>query len=135
MSCHVVRIFCSINLFAYTFYGLFLADVDITLKRFHDTAGICGYITRQCFTAALSPNALSSAARGILQAINQTENLADTILKVHNSRPFHRVFDISPSPQTKCWINCLIRFVSDWGLSEMMAVLDRRGVDAVYHFY
>jgi len=71
---------------------MFLAGVDITLKRFHDTTSICGYIPRPCFAAALSPDALLSATREILEAIDETENLVDTITKVHNGRPIHRYY-------------------------------------------
>jgi hypothetical protein len=114
---------------------MFLAGVDITLKRFHDTTSICGYIPRPCFAAALSPDALSSATREILQAIEETENLADTIIKVHNGQPIHCAFEIFPSPLSRRWINCLIRPVSDWAFSQMVIKLDRQGADAAYYFY
>ena len=38
---------------AYTIYRLFLASIDITLKRFQEASRICGYIPRQCFEAAV----------------------------------------------------------------------------------
>jgi hypothetical protein len=76
------------------FLGLFLADVDITLKRFKDTTRICGYIPRQCFAAALALDALSAATHLILQAIIETEKLADTIAKVNKGEPIHRAFSI-----------------------------------------
>ena len=114
---------------------MFLASVDITLKRFRDTTSICGHLPRPCFAAALSPDALVSAAREILEAIDETENLAKTITKVHNGRPVHPAFEIFPSPDSRRWINCLIRPVSDWAFSQMLAELDRRGADAAYHFY
>jgi hypothetical protein len=98
IPCHVVRVFRSINPSAHTFYRLFLADVDITLKRFQDTTHICGYVPRRCFAAALSPHALLSATRVILEAIDETENLADTIAKMHSGQPIHRAFEIFPSP-------------------------------------
>ena len=125
-SCHVVRVFRSINSSAHTFYRLFLADVDMTLKRFHDTTSICGYIPRQCFAAALSPDALLSAGRVILDAINETKNLEVAITRVHNGQPIHRAFEIFPSPNSRRWINCLIRPVSDWAFSQMMAKPTRR---------
>ena len=114
---------------------MFLAGVDITLKRFHDTASICGYIPRPCFAAASSPDALLSATREILDAIDATKNLVDAIANVHNGQPIHRAFEIFPSPESRRWINCLIRPVSDWAFSQMIAELDRRGADAAYHFY
>jgi hypothetical protein len=107
----------------------------MTLKRFHDTTSICGYIPRQCFAAALSPDALLSAGRVILDAINETKNLEVAITRVHNGQPIHRAFEIFPSPNSRRWINCLIRPVSDWAFSQMMAELDRQGADAAYHFY
>jgi hypothetical protein len=114
---------------------MFLAGVDITLKRFRDITNICGHIPRPCFAAALSPDALLSATREILDAIDETKNLADTIAKVHNGRPIHRAFEIFPSPESRRWINCLIRPVSDWAFSQMLAELDRQGADAAYRFY
>jgi len=87
---------------------MFLTGVDITLKRFHDTTSICGYIPLPCFAAALSPDALLSATREILEAIDETKNLADTIVKVHNGQPIHCAFEKFSSPKSKCWINCLM---------------------------
>ena len=114
---------------------MFLTGVDITLKRFHDTTRICGYIPRPCFAAALSPDALLSAAGEILQAIDETKNLADAIDKVHSGQSIHRAFEIFPSIRSRRWIRCLIRPVSDWAFSQMMAELDRQGADAAYLFY
>jgi hypothetical protein len=135
ISCHVVRVFRSINSSAHTFYRLFLADVDITLKRFHDITSICGYIPRRCFAAGLSLEALSTATRIILTAIDETKNLSDTVAKVDNGRPIHHAFEIFPSPESRRWINCLVRPVSDWAFSQMMVELGRQGADAAYHFY
>jgi hypothetical protein len=100
-----------------------------------DTTRVCEYIPRQCFAAALSPDALSSATRVTLKAIGETEKLADTIAKVEHGEPIHSAFEIYPSPESRCWINCLVRPVSDWAFYQMMAELDRRGADAAYQFY
>jgi hypothetical protein len=135
ISCHIVRVFRSINSSAHTFYRLFLADVDITLKRFHDITSICGHIPRRCFKAALSLEALSTATRVILAAIDETKKLSDAVTKVHNGQPIHRAFKIFPSPKSRFFINCLVRPVSDWAFSQMMVELGRQGADAAYNFY
>lgn len=54
---------------------------------------------------------------------------------MHSGQPIHRAFEISPSPQNRHWINCLIRPVSDWAFSQMVTEMDRRGADAAYRFY
>ena len=108
ISCHIVRVFRSINSSAHTFYRMFLTGIDITLKQFHDTTRICGYIPCPCFTAALSPDTLLSAAGKILHAINETKNLVDAIVNVHSDQLIHRAFEIFPSIQSRRWIRCLI---------------------------
>jgi len=135
ISCRVVRVFCSINSSPHTFCRLFLADVDITLKRFEDVTRICGHTPRQCFEIALSPDALLSATNGIIRAIKRTQNLPDTIFSVNAGEQVHCAFEVYPSLEDRAWIQCLVRPVSDWAFSQIMAEMDRRGPETVCRSY
>jgi hypothetical protein len=135
ISCRVVRVFRLINSSAHSFYRLFLTDADITLKRFNDATHICGYIPRQCLRAAYSPETLSAVTEEVRGAIRATTNLKDAIMSVSTGEPIHRAFEMYPSLKNRAWIHCLVRPVSDWAFSEMIAELDRRGAAAAYELY
>jgi hypothetical protein len=135
ISCRVVRVFCLSNLSADTFYRLFLAEVDITLKRFNDATHICGYIPRQCLKATSSPNALLTTTNEIKSAITETTKLRHAITSVSSGKPIHRLFQIYPSLPSRDWGQYFIRPISDWALSEMLAELDLRDAGAAYTLY
>jgi hypothetical protein len=134
ISCCIVCVFRLSNSPAYTVYRLFLASIDITLERFHQTSHICGYTPRQCFEAAVSPDSLRDATQAITTAIRDIKELY-TLASVHGGETVHRAFQIRPSPESRRWNGCLIEPVSVWAFSQMMTVLDRRSMDAAYTFY
>jgi hypothetical protein len=134
ISCRIVRVFRFGNSPAYTVYRLFLASIDITLKRFQDTSRICGNIPRQCFEAAVSPATLHNATSVIKAAIGETEKLSEAVKNVNCGDTIHRAFQIRPS-QIRFWDSCLVEPVSDWAFSEMMNELGKQSTDAAYKFY
>lgn len=133
IPCCIVCVFHSFKSPAHTFYRLFLASNDITLKRCLEVTRICGHIPRQCFRAALSPESLSFNTTAALNAIRGIDRLANVIIQVHTGNLIHPAFEIYPSSNSRQLETCLTRPVSDWAFSQMMAELDRRG--ATYEFY
>ncbi|KIL65168.1 hypothetical protein M378DRAFT_32723, partial [Amanita muscaria Koide BX008] len=116
--------------------SLFLASIDITLKRFRITSYVCGLIPRSCFEAAVSSKMLRDAKDAIIDAIEGTPQLSRAIVHVHSGAIVHRAFQIRPSsPTSRGWSSCLTEAVSDWAFKKMMDYLDRRGADAAYNFY
>jgi hypothetical protein len=135
ISCFIVRVFRLSNSPAYTVYRLFLASIDITLERFHQTSHICGYTPRQCLGAAVSPDSLRRATQAITTAIKNIKELSDTLASVQGGETVHRAFQIRPSPESRGWNSYLTEPVSVWAFSQMMTDLDRRSMDAAYTFY
>jgi hypothetical protein len=61
---------------------------DIGFKALQDTASICGFIPRTCFTAALSPEGLTDAKDEVNAAILEcSTNLEAAILNVRGDTP------------------------------------------------
>jgi hypothetical protein len=135
ISCRVVRVFRLINSSAHIFYRLFLADLDITLKRFNDATRICGHVPRQCLKAASSPTALTSATTQLTRAVALITDLEDVIASAYTGEPIHRALEIYPAPDTRDWLQCLARPVSEWAFSQMVIKMDRRSATAAENFY
>ncbi len=114
---------------------MFLQSADITLKRLQEASRICGNIPRPCFEAAASPACLRYATNEIRDAIKNTEDLSNAVIKVNSGDKIHRAFQVRPSSEDRFWNTCPVEPVSDWALSEIMADLHRRTVDAAYRFY
>ena len=94
ISCCIVRVFRLSKSPAYTVYRLFLASIDITLERFHQTSHICGYAPRQCFEAAVSPDSLRDATQAVTTAIREIKELSETLASMHGGETVHHAFQI-----------------------------------------
>ena len=112
-----------------------MSPLDITLQRLKAVVRICGYNPRECCTAAVSPLALTTATQKIIHAIRTTKDLRHAVRNVTTGQPIHRAFEIWPSPNNRCWECCVVRPISDWAFSQMIADLDRRDPEAANDFY
>ena len=112
-----------------TIYRLFLHRKDITLKQFQESSRICGNLPRPVSLAQLL-----IATKEIRDAIHETEAFSDVLYNVGRDGTIHHAIQVRPS-EHRFWNSRLVEPVSDWALSEMMAELQRRSVDAAYKFY
>lgn len=114
--------------------SLLLESKDITLKRLQEASRICGNIPRKCSAAAVSPLALSLARQRIRVAIQQINELSDTIIKVRVGGESD-IFQIRPLSEHRFWVDYCVEPVSAWALSEMLDVLDERKAGSAYGVY
>jgi hypothetical protein len=80
---------------------LFLEDLDITLKRFEETTGICGNIPRECFELAVSPETLSIAKTIVLNGIMGNKDMAGAMFG-RTGDLTQSAFEIYTLPRTGC---------------------------------
>lgn len=111
---------------------MFLANIDLPLKRLQAVIRICGHNPRRCLDAAVSP---AEASQNIIAAINECNNLREVISQAHSGQQIHRAFEIYPALPSRQLDICLIRPISDWVFSHIIAELDRQGADAAYRLY
>lgn len=102
--------------------SLLLEREDITPKRLQEASRICGNIPRECFSAAVSPDALQDAEKTIKGAIKNSNNLSDAFRRVSvgGETVIHRIFQIRPSSERRLWIDCFVEPVSDWSFLELL---------------
>lgn len=79
---------------------------------------------RQCRKASVLPDVLTDVSDSINLAIKETTNLSDNMNNVATGQPIHRAFEIWPSPNSRAWSSFVIKPISDWAFSQMVAELD-----------
>lgn len=137
IPCCIVRLFWLGYLYNLPnpIYRLFLAGIDLPLKRLQAAISVCGNNPRQCLDAAVSLAALSDASQSIIAAINRCKDLHKAISQAHTGQPIHEAFEIYPALPSRQLDSCLMQPISEWALLHMIAELDRQGADAAYNLY
>jgi hypothetical protein len=132
IHCCIVRLFWLEDNLPYPVFRLFLASEDVPLTRLLEAIRVFGYNPRRCLKEAVSSATLSRSRGKIIAGIR---DLRKVISQAHAGESIHQAFEIYPSLPCRQLATCLVRPISDWTFSEMIAELDRQGADAAYRLY
>ncbi|KIM46713.1 hypothetical protein M413DRAFT_23080 [Hebeloma cylindrosporum] len=114
---------------------LFISSIDVPLHRLKAAMRVCGYNPRWCERASRSPAALHLATVKVINAMQSTTAFCGAMSSIISGELSHRAFEIWPSSSNRAWDLLILRPISPWALSEMVAELDRRDADAAFRFY
>jgi len=127
---------CSPILPAHPLHRLFFERFDLPLRRIYNAVTVCGNAPRRSFKGALSDTALEVEKAEIRKAINEVDDVYETLQGVHGDRPVsHKIFEIYPRQDTRKFQLCLVRPVSQWAFNELMGTLEQRDAAAAHKFY
>ena len=136
VACRIVGGLCSLSDSSLTFVRLFIAKKDITLRRFWETACICGFVPREFLKAAGSPVARAMVRTNISQAIEQCKDIKEAMISVAGNLVVpHCAFVVYPGDEYRSLVGCLVKPISEYAMDTIIMTLDERSADAAFNLY